>query len=303
MVEMILSSIRSKKIFAAALLVAATFFWGVTFVTVKDAITKAPVFVFLAQRFIIAFFLLLLPLPFTRRRLTRHSLVGGVVLGVLLFGGFAFQTLSLRYTSASNTAFLTGLNVVLVPLISMLFFKNKLRITVMGSALLAFAGLYLLCAGSDMSFNTGDVLGFICAIFIAVHIIYTGNYAKNCDTYWLTTIQIGIIGLLSFVFAAFSDDPVFVYYPGIIKALILCVLFATIFAFLVQTTMQRYITASTTAVIFCMEPVFAAITAYVISGERLGVRGFIGALLILSGMIISGMPSGSKKHNQPDSTE
>ncbi len=303
MVEMILSSIRSKKIFAGALLIAATFFWGVTFVTVKDAITKAPVFVFLAQRFSIAFLLLLLPLPFTRRRLTRHSLVGGLVLGVLLFGGFAFQTLSLRYTSASNTAFLTGLNVVLVPLVSTFFFKKSLRFTVAVSALLAFSGLYLLCAGSDMSFNTGDVLGFICAIFIAVHIIYTGHYAGVCDTYWLTTIQIGMIGLLSFAAAALAGDPVLVYYPGILKALVLCVLFATIFAFLVQTTMQRYITASTTAVIFCMEPVFAAITAYVISGERLGIKGVIGALLILSGMIISGIPSGSKGQSQPDSAE
>lgn len=302
MVEMILSSIRSKKILAGALLIAATFFWGVTFVTVKDAITKAPVFVFLAQRFSIAFFLLLLPLPFSRRRLTRHSFFGGVVLGVLLFGGFAFQTLSLRYTSASNTAFLTGLNVVLVPLVSALFFKRGFRFSVMASALLAFAGLYLLCAGADMRFNTGDVLGFICAIFIAVHIIYTGDYAGTCDTYWLTTIQIGIIGLLSFVAAAVSGDQVFIYYPGIVKALVLCVFFATIFAFLVQTTMQRYITAATTAVIFCMEPVFAAITAYVISGERLGTKGVIGALLIFSGMVISGIPTGPKGQNQSDSS-
>jgi drug/metabolite transporter (DMT)-like permease len=292
MVEMILSSIRSKKIAAGFLLVAATFFWGVTFVTVKDAIGKAPVFVFLAQRFSIAFFFLLLPFPLTWRRLNRRSFYGGIVLGVLLFGGFAFQTLSLRFTTASNTAFLTGLNVVLVPVVSSMIFRKKIRFHVMLSALLAFAGLYLLCAGKGMSFNAGDLLGFICAVFIAVHIIFTGKYAGTCDTYWLTAIQIGVIGFLSFLVALVSGDPVFVYYPGIVKALVICVFFATIFAFLVQTTMQRYINASTTAVIFCMEPVFAALTAYVLTGERLGVQGVAGAVLIFSGMVLSGAGPG-----------
>ncbi len=301
MVEMILSSLRAKKIAAAGLLIAATFFWGVTFVTVKDAIGKAPVFVFLAQRFSIAFLLLLLPLSFKGRKLNLRTFNGGLVLGVLLFCGFAFQTLSLRYTSASNTGFLTGLNVVLVPLISAVFFKQGLRLSVILSSLLAFGGLFLLCTGNagGLRFNTGDVLGFVCAVFIAVHIIYTGDYAGVCDTYWLTAIQIGVIGLLSFFTAVAAGDPVFVYYPGIVKALVICVLFATIFAFLVQTTMQRYIPPATTAVIFCMEPVFAAITAYVVSGERLGVKGVAGALLILTGMVVSALPSKTTRPEKP----
>jgi drug/metabolite transporter (DMT)-like permease len=292
---MILSSIQSKKIMAAGLLIAATFFWGVTFVTVKDAISKAPVFAFLAQRFILAFIFLLVPLPFMRRKLTRRSLSGGLVLGLLLFGGFAFQTLALKYTSASNTAFLTGLNVVLVPLIQAILLKKGLRLPVMASALLAFAGLYLLCAGGGLRFNHGDGLGFVCAVFIAVHILCTGVYAGTCDTYWLTAIQIGAIGFLSLTVSLCSGDPVFTWYPGIIKALVICVFFATIFAFLVQTTMQRYITASSTAVIFCMEPVFAALTAFVASGERLGVNGALGAFLILSGMVLSGWPGTAGK--------
>ena len=296
---MILSAPYLKKIQAVCLLIAATFFWGVTFVTVKDAIGKVDVFVFLAQRFSAAFFILLIFQAVIRRPFTRRAFTCGLFLGLLLFGGFAFQTLALRYTSASNTAFLTGLNVVLVPLFSAFFFRQPVRARVVTGAALAFAGLYLLCAGKGLSFNMGDVLGFICAIFIAVHILYTGKYAGICDTYWLTTVQIGLIGLLSFFIAQTTGHPVLNFYPGTATALVICVFFATIFAFLVQTTMQRYISASGTALIFCLEPVFAALAAYVISGERLGFKGLAGALCIFAGMVLSGFsPLGGRGKNK-----
>lgn len=285
---MMLQNNKLKIAGAYVLLILTTFFWGVTFVVVKDAVNQVDVFVFLAQRFIAASLILLLLWPILKRPIDCKTLLKGSVLGVMLFGGFAFQTVALLYTSASNTAFLTGLNVVFVPLLSAVIFRKTIAAKSLAGAVLAFIGLYLLCAtGTSWSFNKGDLLGFICSICIAIHIIYTGKYAREYDVYWLTTIQLSVIGLLSLLIAYFTGHNAFAWYPEIRDALIICVLFATIFAFLVQTGMQQFISASSTALIFCLEPVFAAICAYFLIDENIGVNGLIGAGLILLGMILS----------------
>ncbi len=243
---------------AYLLLILTTFFWGVTFVVVKEAVNQVDVFVFLAQRFIAASSLLLLLWPFLKRPINGKTLLKGSVLGVMLFGGYAFQTVALLYTSASNTAFLTGLNVVFVPLLYGVMFRKRIAVKSFAGAVLAFMGLYLLCAtGTSWSFNQGDLLGLVCSICIAVHIIYTGKYARQCDVYWLTTIQLGIIGVLSLFIAYFTEHDALAWYPEIRDALIICVLFATVFAFMVQTSMQQFISPSSTALIFCLEPGYA----------------------------------------------
>ncbi len=296
-----IAGVNLKKAGAYFLLILTTFFWGTTFVVVKDAINHVDVFVFLAQRFLAATAILLVFLPVLKRKLTLKTLTSGIILGVMLFGGFALQTVALTFTSASNTAFLTGLNVVFVPLISAVFMRKPIAGKTKAGAVLAFAGLYLLCAtDSSWALNKGDMLAFLCAICIAVHIIYTGKYARECDVYWLTTIQIGVIGALSYSATLFTDQPVFVWYPAIKNALIICVLFATIFAYLVQTTMQRYISPSSTALIFCLEPVFAAVCAFFLINENLGMKGFAGAALILVEMLLAEMKTGGTK--EVDST-
>ncbi|MCW8799403.1 MAG: DMT family transporter [Desulfobacter sp.] len=285
---MMFQNTKLKTEGAYILLILTTFFWGITFVVVKDAVNQVDVFVFLAQRFIAASFILLLLWPFLKRRVDWKTLLRGSVLGVMLFGGFALQTLALLYTSASNTAFLTGLNVIFVPLLYAVIFRKAIAAKSLAGAVLAFIGLYLLCAsGTSWSFNKGDLLGFACSICIAIHIIYTGKYARECDIYWLTTIQLGVIGLMSLLIAYVTGHDALAWYPEIRNALIICVLFATIFAFLVQTGMQQFISPSSTALIFCLEPVFAAICAYFLIDENIGITGLIGAVLILLGMILS----------------
>ena len=285
---MMFQNTKLKMEGAYILLILTTFFWGITFVVVKDAVNQVDVFVFLAQRFIAASFILLLLWPFLKRRIDWKTLLRGSVLGVMLFGGFALQTLALLYTSASNTAFLTGLNVIFVPLLYAIIFRKAIAAKSLAGAVLAFIGLYLLCAtGTSWSYNRGDLLGFACSICIAIHIIYTGKYARECDVYWLTTIQLGVIGLMSLLIAYITGHDALAWYPEIRNALIICVLFATIFAFLVQTSMQQFISPSSTALIFCLEPVFAAICAYFLIDENIGVNGLIGAGLILAGMILS----------------
>jgi len=275
---------------AALLLLTTTFFWGVTFTIVKEAVASVDVFVFLAQRFILAF-ALILPVSMVRgKRLDLRTLRQGCVMGVFLFGSYAFQTVALLYTSASNTAFLTGLNVVMVPVISALMLRQRIPRTIRIAVVLSVAGLFLLCGHGTWSFTTGDILAAICALCVSLHLISTGESARQSDYYWLTAIQLGMVALLSVAGAVVRGKQIFVWYPRLLGTLIVCSLIATVFAFLVQTSMQRFISHTNTALIFCTEPVFAALYAWYAINERLGAYGLAGAFLILGGMITSILP-------------
>lgn len=284
------SAIKTQnRALASVLLLLTTFFWGITFTIVKDAVALVDVFVFLAQRFILAF-ALIIPIALLRGgRPNLNQLRDGLVLGVLLFASYAFQTMALRFTTASNTGFLTGLSVVFVPMISALALGQRFAPQLLIGVGSAVAGLFLLCTNGAWSFNSGDLLAATCAVCIAIHLILTGRYSRHPDNniYWLTTIQLGAVALLSAATAAVGGHPLQNVHPDTVWATIICALFATIFAFLVQTSMQRYISPAKTALIFCTEPVFAAIYAWIAAGERLGPIALSGALLILAGMLIA----------------
>jgi drug/metabolite transporter (DMT)-like permease len=281
---------KEKRLKADFLLLVTTFFWGVTFVLVKEAIRSTGVFVFLAQRFTASALILVCICLVMRRPFSHRFLKQGTIMGFFLFGGYAFQTVALLYTTASNTAFLTGLNVVLVPLIGAFLYGQHATWNMVLGVAMAAVGLYLLCTGGGWLFNQGDILAIVCAVSTSLHVIYTGKYATGSDVYWLTAIQLGTVALLSILIALSLGDTILVWRPEVFEALVVCVLFATVFAFIVQTAMQRFTSPTHTALIFCMEPVFAALYAYVMLGERLGIHGFTGALLILAGMIISEIP-------------
>lgn len=280
-------SIRTKGALAAALLIATTFFWGVTFTVVKDAVAQVDVFVFLAQRFILATGIMILPGLVWRGRPTWPTIRAGLILGIALFSAYAFQTAALLYTSASNTAFLTGLNVVFVPLIGAAILKQRLPTGVIIGTALSSIGLFLLCTGGEFQANRGDLLGLVCAICTALHILLTGRFASRHDVYWITTTQLGTIAVASTAIAMFTGQPVLHYYPFLLWPLLLCAIFASVFAFLVQTAMQRHISPAQTALIFCLEPVFGAAYAGIVAGERLTTAGWIGAMLILGGMVLA----------------
>jgi len=275
---------------AAILLLTTTFFWGVTFTVVKQAIESVDVFVFLAQRFILAF-ALILPIGFYKgKRLDGVTILKGTVMGLFLFGAYAFQTVALIYTSASNTGFLTGLNVVMVPILAALVLKQRVPTAVKIAVISSVAGLLLLCGNGSWTLNRGDLLAALCAVCVSLHLICTGEFVQRSDFYWLTVIQLGMVALLSYAGALMRGKEVLVWHPHLLVPLLICSIIATVFAFLVQTSMQRFISHSNTALIFCTEPVFAAFYAWLILNERLGVYGYSGALCILGGMMISIMP-------------
>jgi drug/metabolite transporter (DMT)-like permease len=272
---------------AALLLLAATVFWGGTFPVVKDAVARVGVFVFLSQRFLAAFVLLLL-IASRGGRPNLTTLARGAALGAVLFPVYVLQTLALRFTSASNSAFLSGLGVVIVPGLAALLLRERTGALLWAAVGLATAGSLLLTNGGrwETSFNPGDLLSVACALCIAVYLILSGRFAPRSDTAWLAAAQIGVVALGSLAVAAGRGENVLVWRDDLLGPLVFCVLLATVFAFLAQMAAQRVLSPTQTAFIVCLEPVFAALWSAIANGERLAASGYAGATMILAAMLL-----------------
>ncbi len=281
------SRLVSNRYVADGMLLIVAFIWGTTFALVKEAIENIDVFTFLGQRFLSGGLILLGISCFRMSGLNSKVLRQGVILGLFLFGAFAFQTVGLKFTSASNTAFITGLNVVFVPFCELLMFRRKVAFHIWVGVVLAVSGLFFLTTRGKMNINFGDIIVLGCAICIAFQVLLTDLYTQSSDVLWLTAVELLTVGLVSSAVAFFKGEILLHYYPGTLRALVVCVLFATVIAFLVQTYVQRYTTPSHVAIMFCMEPVFAAVFAYFYSGERLGYWGIVGAGLMFAAMLVS----------------
>ncbi|MBA4495765.1 DMT family transporter [Paenactinomyces guangxiensis] len=294
----------NKRWIADFILIMITFVWGTTFVLVQDAITTFPPFSFLAVRFGLAALLLFLIIRFFRNRTEkenpatdpRQNWIGGFVLGIFLFLGYAFQTFSLLYTTSGKSGFLTGVSVALVPVFTYFILGVRIKLSAATGVLLAIIGLYLLAFADFSDINRGDILAFLCAIFFALQIVYTGKFSARTSVFHLVAIQLATVALLSF-FSAFTFEswqqilhPRIYEDPTVAWALMITSLFATAFAFIAQTHVQKFTTPTRVALIFTMEPVFAALADYWWQGVTLTGRSFIGAILILCGMILAEVP-------------
>jgi drug/metabolite transporter (DMT)-like permease len=279
---------RSKADF---LLVVTTFIWGSTFVIVKGALQDASPFPFLAIRFILAGVLMWLVMG--RDRLDRQALLPSLVLGVFLFAGYAFQTWGLTSTTPSKSAFITGFSVILVPLIS-LFHGYRLRAANFGGAGLGLVGLYFLVLPSGLSaVNRGDLLTMFGAISFAVHIVLVGGYTRRFSFQHLAPGQILVVGIVATLAVPIGPAWVVHWTSRLIFALAVTAIFATGFAFGIQVWAQQYTPPAHTALIFALEPVFAALTSRLVTGEHLGGKVLVGSAFILAGMVVSEMWGGA----------
>lgn len=259
--------------------------WGSTFVVVKQALSDASPLSFLAVRFALAGFMLL---AVTGRKGWARDAVGpGVVLGAFLFGGYFLQTWGLKYTTPSKCAFITGFSVVLVPLMMFYYDFRMWRASIVG-ALLGLGGLYFLVIPSGLdSVNRGDILTSIGATSFAFHIVLVGRYTKRFSFLHLVPPQILGVGLLAAAAIPFDPGRMLHWTSRLVFAFAVTSLLATVFAFSVQNWAQQFTPPAHTALIFALEPVFAALTSRVVMGERLGGKALVGCGLILAGMLIS----------------
>jgi drug/metabolite transporter (DMT)-like permease len=288
------------KKFADISLLFVTFIWGTTFVLVQNAINSLEPFSFIGIRFLFAAILLILWLFIFEKKqllhLNKRLIFSGIFIGFWLFVGYATQTIGLLYTTSSKAGFITGLNVIFVPLFSMVLLKQTLSKNAILGVIIATIGLFLLTATDISSLNIGDGFVFICAIAFAMQIIYTGKFSKY-PALLLTIIQISTVSILSIISSFLFEnwkkmfEPAIILRKDVLIALLITSIFATAFAFLAQTNFQKYTTTTRVALIFAMEPVFAAITGYFWAHDRLTYSALFGCLLIFSGMIFTELPA------------
>ena len=269
-----------------AALVAVAIVWGSTFVMVKDAVASYPLYSFLAWRFAIAVAAFVVLFPRALRRLTRETVAWGLFAGVFLTAGYIFQTWGLEDTTASKAAFITGMFVVITPLLQALLFRRiPQRWTLVGIAC-AIPGLWLLTGGSTGGWNAGDTRVFLCAVAYSAHIIVLGSVGDRIDVLSFTLVQLLTTALVCGGVAAVREGLSVPDEGSVIVALLVTGILASAVAFAVQTYAQRYIPPARTALILISEPAFGGLFGW-LAGETLGVSGFAGAALILGGMVLS----------------
>jgi drug/metabolite transporter (DMT)-like permease len=267
-------------------LVLVTAIWGITFVQVKDAVEIYPLFAFLAVRFAIASAALA---PFAARRVRGLGLRGfaaGLGLGGLLALAYALQTAGLSRTTVSSTGFITGLGVVLTPLIALAIYRYRIAGAAWVGVALATIGLALL-AGIDAGSAVGDALVFGCAVAFALQIVLMEQFAPDYDPLALTLAEM-VAACVGFTAIAMARGELSVPRGWTVwAALLVTGVFASAFAFLVQTWAQQALSATKTALVFALEPVFTGIFGYLLAGDRLGALGWAGCGLILAGIVVS----------------
>jgi drug/metabolite transporter (DMT)-like permease len=271
-----------KKALFALILLAVSAIWGGAFVVMKDALARLDVNSFLAWRFLIATLLLIALRPKVLFQINRKFLLKGVLVGTFLGSGYIFQSFGLTLTSVAKTGFITGLYVVLTPVLGAIFLKKKFASIQWLSVLLATAGLLLL-SFKGLHIGLGEFLVFFSAIVFAAHIIALGEWSSGMDTYALTVVQLGTCALITTVAGLKSG----LHAPpdsGVWWAILFCAVFATAVAFIFQTWAQSFMAATTVAVILTMEVVFAAIFGIAIAHESLTTKTAIGGLMVVVAM-------------------
>ncbi|HRP47234.1 MAG TPA: DMT family transporter [Trueperaceae bacterium] len=263
-------------------LVLVTVIWGTTFVVVKEALDTIPVALLLAVRFTLAGLLL------AWAKWDRRALVPALVLGLLSFAGFATQTAGLAITSASNAAFITGLSVILTPLVARVWLKRALSARVLLAASVALAGLGLMTLRNGFAaVNAGDILVLVTALTYAMYIVYLGEVAGKVRGTSLAMMQHLPMAALAWLWAAPEVGKLASVPIGTYLAILYLAVVATALVAVIQTYAQRVVPAHLAALIFVLEPVFAAGFAMLLIGERLGTLGWLGASLILVAMVLA----------------
>lgn len=269
---------------ADAALASNTLIWGSTFVLVQAALRDISPIVFLAIRFSIATFALAL---LFRGRARYRPTRAGLIAGGCLFAGYLFQTVGLQFTTASKSAFITGLAIPLVPLLTSLVYLSRPRVFEMAGIIFATAGMGLMTLeGETLKIGRGDLLTFFCAVAFAAHIIVIGHYSGRVSFESLSFLQVATAAALGLSTFWWIEAPVVRLSPVVLIALGITGLLATALAFTVQAWAQQHTTATRTALIYSLEPVVAWFTSYWLTGELLSRRAAVGAGLILSGILL-----------------
>ncbi|WP_185963446.1 DMT family transporter [Flavobacterium gawalongense] len=263
-------------------------FMGVAFVFVKSAVTGYSPFVFLFYRFLIATMVLSLIFHKQIPKVTNTAIKTASLCGIPLFLSILFQTIGLKYTTVSNSAFITGMVVLLIPIFKMIFYKKKVKPIVWISCVVAMTGLYIITLKNGLKLNIGDLWTVACAMALAFYVLQIGKYAHEPSPMARVTI-IMVVCTIGSLLGGLSTPGVnwFPQEYGFWKGLIFTSLLGTVYMYAVQSYGQRFIEEEKVALAYLTEPIFATMAAVFLINEKVTIHTFLGGTLILAAMFLS----------------
>jgi len=275
---------------ADLLLLAATVVWGTSFVVVKDALATATPLAFVTLRFGIAA-LILTPFAGLRQPFTRDELAAGLLLTALIAAGFATQTVGLVYTTPARSAFIVAMSSVVAPVVALVVLRERSRPWVLAALGVAAGGVYLLTAPDAGGLNRGDLWTIVTAVVFGAQIVAVAELAKRYAPRRLLWLQ--LVGTTLVVGAAipFLETPHISWTPRFVTALLYAAVCATVIVFLWQMHAQRHMSSTRAALLFCFEPVVAALASWLWVGEVLTATQWAGGGLIVAGMMLADLPA------------
>ncbi len=302
-----------KKYIGEGVLLFNTVIWGATFVIIKMALHDISPMMFVAIRFMLASLLLLPFMIKILRRSEKKVILSGALLGLMYFLGFATQTIGLNYTTATKSGFITGTFVLFTPVFQLLFERKKpskgnligVVIVLIGLIMLSSKGNSILGIFHEIGqgFNLGDFFTILCAIFFAMYLVYLDITSRKYDYRPLVFMQVSITGISGIIFAFILSDsgfePVrFALNSNVVFALLYTSILATIVTTTLQTKYQKIITPTKAGIILSFEPIFSMILAFMVLGENISHFGFIGCILIFTGLLVTELFDKLKFNNE-----
>lgn len=289
-----------KKYLAITGLVTVTIIWGGGFVASDMALESLRPFQIMAIRFLMASVLMGAASIRELKGINFKELQAGILMGTALFVGFAFQIVGLQYTTPSKNAFLTALNVVLVPFISFILLRKKISRKSIAGAAMAIVGVGLLSLEKNMSLSMGDALTLVCAVGFAFQIFFTSEFVKKYRAVVLNFIQMLTAVLLSAAcLFLFGETNFHVTPQGWLSVLYLGVV-STALCYLLQTASQKYVDETKSAIILSMESVFGTLFSILILHEQVTLRMVCGCIIILAAVIVSNLADTQEVQEQPE---
>ncbi len=268
--------------------------WGSSYLLMKIGLGGISPYTIIALRFGIAFIAVALLFAKRLKNTTKKIIMHSALLGLMLFGLFAFLLHGMQSTTASNAGFLTSTTVVFVPIFNALIIKKMPARPVIAGCLVTLTGIALLSLQGSLVLHSGDALCLIGAVSYAFYIILTDVYSKKEEGLLLGIWQLGFAALYGFIMSLIFETPSLPQSMAQWGAILGLALICSGFGFVVQPVAQKYTTPEHTGLLFALEPVFSAVLAYIFIGEKLSTQGYTGAVLVMLGVVIASVLSKDK---------
>ncbi|MGX9135679.1 DMT family transporter [Rummeliibacillus sp. JY-2-4R] len=291
-----------KQPFAISLLFITAIIWGSGFVVTDIALKYLSAYQVMAGRFLLAAIILIIVFGKKLKKITKSVIWKGIVLGIILYIAFALQTVGLQYTTPSKNAFLTAVNVIIVPVLTYAVYKRRIDGYEIIGAILAIVGIGCLSLQGSLTMNIGDVLSLLCAVGFAFDIFFTNLFVQKEDAILLTIVQFITAALISNIVVIIQGDIPSTLETGAIYSIVYLAVFSTMIAYLFQNIANQYTSATKSAIILSTESFFGMVMSVLFLHEMLTTRMIIGAVLIMVAILIAEVKPAYPKKQLMDHT-